>query len=117
MRFERLLGPVTVVVEKFLAGIDGVLGDQDQSGDLADHHHLGHTVGTHSAVIDEPAKAARLSGGVDAILLALVLEIIHVAALACVKRVFGLQIFRCSNIYELPSVLYHEVSLAETLHS
>ena len=66
MRFERLLGPVTVVVEKFLAGIDGVLGDQDQSGDVADHHHLGHTVGTHSAVIDEPAKAARLSGGVDA---------------------------------------------------
>ena len=65
MRFERLLGPVTVVVEKFLAGIDGVLGDQDQSGDLADHHHLGHAVRADSAVVDQPTVPPRLCGGVN----------------------------------------------------
>ena len=42
---EGFLGVVSVVVEELITGVDGVLGDQDQVGDLADHHKLGHTVG------------------------------------------------------------------------
>ena len=65
MGFERLLGPVSVVVEEFLTGADGVLGDQDHLGHLFDHYDLGHTVGRHSAVVHQPAIPARLTGGVD----------------------------------------------------
>ena len=65
MGFQGLLGSVAIVVEELLAGADRVLGHQDQSGDLADHHHLGHAVGTDPAVVDQPTVPPRLCGGVN----------------------------------------------------
>ena len=65
MGFQRLLGSVAIVVEELLAGADRVLGHQDQSGDLVDHHHLGQEVGTLAAVVDQPTVPPRLCGGVN----------------------------------------------------
>ena len=65
MGFQGLLGSVAIVVEELLARADCVLGHQDQSGDLADHHHLGHAVRADSAVVDQPTVPPRLCGGVN----------------------------------------------------
>ena len=136
MSFKRLLGAVSIVVEEFLTGADGVLGDQDQPGHLFDHHDLGHTVGGQSAVVHQPAIPTRLTGGVDTeivfileiflslefcrilpILFSFMLEVIHITALAGIQRIFALQIFRRSDVDELSRILDHKVSLAETFHS
>ena len=63
--FLGLLGAITVVVEELLTGVDGVLGDQDQSGHLIGYHDLGHTVWADPAVVHQTTIAARLTGGVD----------------------------------------------------
>ena len=65
MSFQGLLGPVTVVVEELLTGVDGVFGHQDQPGDVVHHHDLRHTVGGDAAVIHQPAIASGFSGGVN----------------------------------------------------
>ena len=44
-------------------------------------------------------------------------EIIHVAALRGVHGVACLEIFRSSDINEIPGILHHEVSLVEVFHS
>ena len=62
---QRLFGSVTVVIEQLLPRADGVLGHQDQSGDLADHHHLGHAVGADPAVVDQPTVPSGLCCGVN----------------------------------------------------
>ena len=66
MSLEWLLAPVPVVVEELLAGADGLLGHEDESGHLLDHHHLGDAVGAHAAVVEQPSIAPRLLGSVNA---------------------------------------------------
>ena len=66
MSLEWLLAPVPVVVEELLAGADGLLGHEDESGHLLDHHHLGDAVGAHAAVVEQPSVAPRLLGSVNA---------------------------------------------------
>ena len=66
MSFEWLLAPVPVVVEELLAGVDGLLGHEDEPGHLLDHHDLGDTVGAHTAVVQKPTIATRLLGPVNA---------------------------------------------------
>ena len=65
MGFQRLLGAIAVVVEELLTGADGVLGDEDQSGDLPHHHDLRHAVGADPAVVHQTTISARLTGSVD----------------------------------------------------
>ena len=66
MSLERLLAPVPVVIEKLLAGADGLLGHEDESGHLLDHHNLGDAVRTHTAVVQQPSIATRLLSSVNA---------------------------------------------------
>lgn len=57
MRLERLFASVPVVIEKLLAGADGLLGHEDESGHVLDHHNLGDAVRGHSAVVQQPSVA------------------------------------------------------------
>ena len=65
MCFQGLLGPVTVVVEELLTGVDGVFGHEDEPGDVVHHHDLRHTVGGDAAVVHQSAIAPGFTGGVD----------------------------------------------------
>lgn len=89
---QALLTPVPVVVEQLRLGLDVLLGHDDEARSLADHHHLGGAVRALGAVVEEPAIAPALPRRVDAILVALVLEIIHVATLRTVHRILGLEV-------------------------
>ena len=51
---EALLGPVPVIVEKLGPRFDVGLCYEDESGDIADHDHLGLTVGGEPGVVDQP---------------------------------------------------------------
>ena len=65
MGFQGLLGAIAVVVEEFLTGVDGVLGDEDQSGHLPHHHNLRHAVGADPTVVHQTTVSAGLTGRVD----------------------------------------------------
>jgi len=117
MSLQGLFRSVPVIVEKFFTGFNGVLGHQDEAGNILDHDDFGDAVGADARVVHQPAEPATLAGGVNTILLSLMFEIIHVAALRGVHGVACLEIFRSSDINEIPGILYHEVSLVEIFHS
>ena len=94
-----------------------MLGDQDEAGDVVNHDNFGDAVGVDSGVIDQPAKPSTLACGVNTnkildfnshltfkyldclpILLSLMFEVIHVAALGGVHGVPGLEIFGSSYV-------------------
>ena len=66
MSLQRLLAPVSVIVEELLARADGLLSHEDEPGHLLDHHDLGDAVGAHAAVVQQAAIAARLLSPVNA---------------------------------------------------
>ena len=66
MSLQRLLAPVSVIVEELLTLADVLLGHEDEPGHLLDHHDLGDAVGAHAAVVQQAAIAARLLRPVNA---------------------------------------------------
>ena len=65
MSFEALFGPVTVVVEKLLAGLDVSPRHEDEPGLFPEHDDLGLKVGGKPGVVDETSKAPGFRCGVD----------------------------------------------------
>lgn len=66
MRLQTLLGPISVIVEKFFSGGDFSFGDQDQSRSSLEHDRLGLQVGRHPGMVDQTSETAALFRGVDA---------------------------------------------------
>ena len=65
MSLQWLFWSIPVIVQELFTGFNGVLGDQNEAGDVVNHDNFGDAVRVDSGVIDQPAKPSALACGVN----------------------------------------------------
>lgn len=110
MSLDGGLVALAVVVGELLAGEDVARGHEYDVRPGGRLEQLGLAIAAELGVIEQAAETARLRRGVDAQLLRLVLEEVHVAADGRVLGVGLLASFRRRVRHHLASVLAHEVA-------
>jgi len=64
--FEALLGPVPIVVEQLLVGLEVASGHEDETRRFPEYDDLGAHVGGQPGVVDQPPETSGLLGCIDA---------------------------------------------------
>jgi hypothetical protein len=66
MSLEALFRSISVVVQKFLSGLDVPLGDEDETRGFPEWDHLGSQIRNQTGMVDEAAQAPRLLRRINA---------------------------------------------------